>query len=251
MPDPPKVVVNRVLAELERTGTPARAAGAARYFRAYERLRFFGVETASVRQLAARVVTEQRSWTISDATAFADRLVSRQELEAKLVGMVVLGRYRASFPPGLLNTAKRWLAEHCTDWASTDALCGEVIGPLLERHPRLVPRLRAWRTSRHLYVRRASAVALLGLVRRRRVLTEAYDAARALGGDSHHLLQKAAGWVLREAGKADMPRLERFLLRFGAGLSRTTVSYAIERFPPRRRSALLAATRVARRSAVL
>ncbi len=38
--------------------------------------------------------------------------------------------------------------------------------------------------------------------------------------------------MLREAGKPDMPRLERYLRAHGSRIPRTTVRYAIERFPP-------------------
>ena len=237
--------MTRSLAALKRAGTPERAKGAAAYFKAYERLTFFGVDSPTVRRMAAAIRREEgRGWSLKEAVAFADAMIARPQLEAKGLGVCVLGKFRAEFTPALLPQTKRWLANHCTDWASTDTLCGEVIGPLLVAHPELVPRLRAWRTSRDLYVRRASAVALLKLAGRGDALDEAYDAALALGGEPHHLLQKAAGWVLREAGKADMARLEKFLRAHGPRLSRTTIGYAVERFAPEKRKALLAATRV-------
>jgi 3-methyladenine DNA glycosylase AlkD len=244
MPGAEQALVDRTLDELKALGTPARAAGAAAYFKAYEKLTFLGVDAKGIRTLASRIRSEDgRDWTLGDAALFAEAMVARPELEAKGVGLCVLGKFRAAFTPALLARARRWLARHCTDWASADTLCGEVIGPLLAQHPALVPQLRPWRTSPHLYVRRASAVALVPLVRKGQALDEGYAAAQALGGETHHLLQKAAGWLLREAGKTDMMRLERFLREHGPSLSRTTVSYAIERFAPAKRRALLAATR--------
>jgi 3-methyladenine DNA glycosylase AlkD len=67
--------------------------------------------------------------------------------------------------------------------------------------------------------------------------------ARQLHPDSEDLIQKAVGWTLREAGKTDMDRLERYLIRHGARIPRTTVRYAIERFPPEKRRSLLVATK--------
>jgi 3-methyladenine DNA glycosylase AlkD len=252
MPDPPKALVARALAELRRRGDPERARGAAAYFKAYERLRFFGVRAPEVRRLAAEIRKGAAGWRAREAIAFAEIMIARPELEAKAIGMLVLAKHPGAMTPSLLPRARRWLARYCTDWASTDLLCGEVIGRLLEREPALVPRLEPWRRSRDLYVRRASAVALIPLARQGRALDDAYAAARALGGEAHHLLQKAAGWLLREAGKTDMARLERFLRRHGAALSRTTINYAIERFGPRARAALLSETRArATRTGVL
>lgn len=232
------------LAELKRVGRPERAQGAAAYFKAYEKLKFFGVDSPTVRKMAARITREHgRDWTLQDAVAFAANMLANPELEAKGLGVCVLGRYRREFVPSILPRAKTWLAKYCTDWASTDTLCGEVISPLLTAHPELVPELRAWRSSRHLYVRRASAVGLLRLAHHGQALADAYAAASVLGAEQHHLLQKAAGWLLREAGTTDRDRLERFIRKHGTGLSRTTVSYALERFPAEKRKQLLAVTR--------
>ena len=48
--------------------------------------------------------------------------------------------------------------------------------------------------------------------------------------------------MLREAGKADAVRLERYLRQHGATTPRTTLRYAIERFEPRKRQTILMAT---------
>ena len=74
-------------------------------------------------------------------------------------------------------------------------------------------------------------------------LDVAYQVAETLHSDEHDLIQKAVGWMLREAGKRDSARLERHLRIHGATIPRTTVRYAIERFAPATRQALLVATR--------
>ena len=56
-------------------------------------------------------------------------------------------------------------------------------------------------------------------------------------------MHKALGWLLREAGKTDMKRLRQFLLKHGPTIPRTTLRYAIERFPAKERAELLQKTR--------
>jgi 3-methyladenine DNA glycosylase AlkD len=94
-----------------------------------------------------------------------------------------------------------------------------------------------------LWVRRASVVGLIASARKGQALDRLYENAERLHGDGHDLIQKAVGWSLREAGKTDMPRLERYLRDHGSSIPRTTVRYAIERFPDAKRRALLTATR--------
>ena len=230
--------------ELKRLGRPARAAGARAYFKAYDRVEFFGVTSPDVRRLARSIRREGAGWTLRDAVRFADVLIARPQLEAKSVGICVLGGFRSAFDDSLLPTAKRWLSRACHDWASTDNLCGDVLGPLLLDRPHLIPTLRPWRSSPALYVRRASAVALVPLARRGVALDEVYDTVLALAADREDLVQKAAGWVLREAGKTDLGRLEAFIRRSGQRLGRTTVRYAVERFPPELRKELMEQSRL-------
>ena len=55
----------------------------------------------------------------------------------------------------------------------------------------------------------------------------------------HDLLQKAVGWLLREAGKRDVDRLRHYLAANSAKMPRTMLHYAIEKFPPAGRRELL------------
>jgi 3-methyladenine DNA glycosylase AlkD len=243
-------VAREVLAELRRAGDARRAAAMRVYFKRDEDVRFFGVGLPVVRRISADVARRFRdTWDPSAAIAFCDALIRRPELEAKSVGVVVLARWRRDFPDRLFVTARGWLAQgHAASWAAVDLLAPAVIAPLVERRPALLARLERWTGARSLWVRRAAVVALIPLARHGRALGQAYRVALALSGDSHDLIHKATGWLLREAGKTDMARLERFLRSRGTRLPRTTVRYAIERFPAGKRATLLRVTRTDERT---
>ena len=226
--------------ELAKAGKPAVGFDASRYFRGQGDLRFYNVGADRVRALARRVVQDHPSWTVNEAMQFADHLMSDPYLEVKGLAVEVVARYRKTFQPRLLARWKRWLSRNqSANWATTDAMCGLLTGPLLVAYPRLVPQVAGWSEDRNLWVRRASAVSLIPLVRRGRVLNVAYRVARVLHRDSADLIQKAVGWMLREAGKADSARLETYLRSNGPRIPRTTLRYAIERFPPAKRRQLL------------
>ena len=198
-----------------------------------------------MRALAREIHLQVRDrWTVDDATAFAATLMRDPYLETKSVGIEILARYRRAFTPALLAEIRRWLAANLSaNWATTDAICGMLIGPLLADHPVLLPRVRAWARDRNMWVRRASIVSLIAPMRRGLAIEQTYDTAQALHADREDLIQKAVGWALREAGKQDTARLERYLRAHGASIPRTTLRYAIERFPGAKRRALLAATK--------
>jgi len=218
---------------------------ASRYFRGTDDLAFYNVGTARMRALAKSIYDAHRdTWTVDDALAFAEPLVRDRYLDVKSVGIEVVARFRRSLTPRVLPTFKRWLKDgYSANWATTDAICGYLIGPLIVAAPQLAARVGAWSGDRNMWVRRASAVSLIPAIRRGLALEIAYDVAARLHPDEEDLIQKAVGWMLREAGKSDAVRLERYLRRQGTAIPRTTLRYAIERFEPGARRAMLEATR--------
>jgi 3-methyladenine DNA glycosylase AlkD len=106
--------------------------------------------------------------------------------------------------------------------------------------------MRRWAIHQNMWVRRAAAVALITPMRRGLALDDGYTVAMMLHADKEDLIQKAVGWMLREAGKQDPRRLENYLRANGAVIPRTTLRYAIERFPPALRRQLLTSTRARR-----
>jgi 3-methyladenine DNA glycosylase AlkD len=231
--------------ELARLRRPTGDFDASRYFRGSDDLMFYNVGTDAMRALARSIhAANRRTWSIRDATEFADILIKDPYLEVKSVGIELVARYRRDFAPAHLGVWKCWLvANHSANWATTDAICCSLIGPLLVKHPELGVRMLIWARDRNPWVRRAAAVGVIPWVRQGGSLDLAYEIARRLHADEEDLIQKAVGWMLREAGKIDRPRLERYLRTNGRDLPRTTVRYAIERFPEKKRRALLAVTR--------
>ena len=217
---------------LARHARPVGTFDAQRYFRGEHDLLFFNAGTPTIRAMAKDIRRRTAGrWTLRDATRLAEQLLADRHLEAKQVAVELVALYRREFTPSCLTTWKRWLSRgYSNNWATTDSICGYLIGRVLINHPTLAGRVAAWSRDRNLWVRRASAVSLVGLARRGVALERAYAVARRLHGDEEDLIQKAVGWLLREAGKTDQQRLARYLRANVRSIPRTTFRYAIERF---------------------
>ena len=239
----PRALAAGLRAGLERLADPAGAKQALTYFR--EPVEVLGISTPVLRRLVREAHRgAARAWGLPQALEACDLLLRDPRLEVKGAGLVLLGRFRRAFKPSMFRAVASWLSSNrCDSWATVDALCGEVLSPLLAMHPALLARTWRWTASRNRWMRRASLACLVRMARRGERLHYVYSVALRLVSDEEDLVQKACGWLLREAGKTDARRLEAVLRRHGPRIRRTALRYAIERFPPAKRRELLAATR--------
>ncbi len=88
--------------------------------------------------------------------------------------------------------------------------------------------------SGNLWERRIAMVATFAFIRKGK-FQPTLKIARLLLGDSHDLIHKSSGWMLREVGKKNKKLLENFLGENYSSLHRTTLRYAIERFSDKER----------------
>jgi len=243
----PEEVARLAREALAAMSDPVRAKGVERYFKAYETVKSYGIPAAGVHAVAADLYARVKpDWTAQDAMALCDILFADPELEAKAVASLVLGRFKTSFPPSLFAKAKTWLSrDMLANWASVDVFCTDSLGAFLERYPAYIERIKTWARHPNRWVKRASLVSFIKLARKGEFLPAVYEISESVLAVDDDLVHKANGWLLRESGKADPARLEAYLLSRGPAIPRTTVRYAIERFPPSKRKALLIKTKPA------
>ncbi len=245
----PRQLAQRAQAEIRKSADPGFAAQQSAYFKKWEKVLFRGLKTPDLRRIERALYQEVRKrWTYADAVAFCEQLMPDRYLETKALALMLLMRYRRQFEQNLLQRAKSWLERGlCDNWAVTDHLATRIISSLIDKFEPLAATVESWNRSPNLWVRRSSAVAFVKPAGKGRHLDRAYRVATALQADDEDLIHKACGWLLRECGKADAKRLESYLLEHGPAIPRTTLRYAIERFPEAKRRQMLEATRMSRR----
>jgi 3-methyladenine DNA glycosylase AlkD len=245
-PSPAKVARQLRQALLAKADTRAARQGQA-FFK--QPVPMLGVNAPTMRALVRQsFAAVQNTWQADEAMAVCHRLLPDKRIDVKITGVLFLARFNKQLQPEIFGTSRRWIdGDHCSSWAIIDALCGEVLGPVLARQPQAVKQIQTWVDSPVLWLRRAAMVTLVKPARRGLLLDQSYTLAAKLLCDPEDLVQKAVGWLLREAGKTDMTRLEVFLRRHGQRCARTTLRYAIERFPETVRRDLLESSRKTKR----
>ncbi|HXQ78512.1 MAG TPA: DNA alkylation repair protein [Gemmatimonadaceae bacterium] len=133
----------------------------------------------------------------------------------------------------LSNT--RWI----NNWDLVDLSAEHVVGSHVE--PKRIALLEKLARSKDLWERRIAIVATFYFIKRNE-FRPTLRIATMLMADSHDLIHKAVGWMLREVGKRDRKALDAFLKKHYSKMPRTMLRYAIERHPESLRKKYLAGT---------
>lgn len=118
------------------------------------------------------------------------------------------------------------------NWDLVDLSAPAIVGEYLVDHDREI--LYQLADSSLLWDQRIAVVSTIALIRRND-FADIYALSEKLMHHPHDLMHKAIGWMLREAGKRDKPRLMDFLDIHSCDMPRTMLRYAIEKFPENER----------------
>jgi 3-methyladenine DNA glycosylase AlkD len=216
---------------LHRLFDPARAQTQRGFFKNSAGDIFLGVPTASVRKIAR----EFAHLTLADIR----RLMQSPVHDERSLAYEILNRqFRKSPEAGQKKIFDFYLRnlKLIRDWDAVDGTAPYIVGPwLLNRDKALLYELVR---SPRIWDRRIAIVSTWWFIRNGDV-NDTFALAEILLHDREDLIQKATGWMLREAGKKDLRALERFLRRHHGSMPRITLRYAIERFPPEKRQSYM------------
>ncbi|MFI5234548.1 MAG: DNA alkylation repair protein [Gemmatimonadales bacterium] len=227
-----------IVRRLRSLGSPARARGAAAFFKTGPGEygagdKFLGITVPVLRRLAREHEALAERETV--------KLLASPWHEARALALAILvrqyergdGRRRAAIYRLYLRHRAR-----VNNWDLVDCSAAYIVGPhLFERDRAVLLRLAR---SRSVWDRRIAVLATFHFIKEGEY-GETLRLARSLLDDPHDLMHKALGWMLREIGKRNRTAEETFLRRYARRMPRTMLRYAIERFPePLRRRYLRA-----------
>lgn len=129
--------------------------------------------------------------------------------------------------------------DRINNWDLVDLSCYEILGKwLLDKERSLLYDLAA--NGKSIWERRIGIVSTMSFIRNGELddtfaIAEIFATERNL----HDLLQKATGWLLREAGKRDPMRLFEWLQSRCRTMPRTMLRYAVEKMDSEKREILM------------
>jgi 3-methyladenine DNA glycosylase AlkD len=201
--------------------------------------KFLGVRVPTLRALAKRAIAKHPGGVSLDV---AVALLGSEWHEERFVALTLMVHlYRRSTPEVREQIYRAYLAhtDRINNWDLVDSSAEHIVGA--HEDPSKLVALTTLARSDKLWERRIAMMATFYGIKRGEYST-ALTIATILLHDSHDLIHKAVGWMLREIGKRDPAQERAFLAEHFAAMPRTVLRYAIERFPEKERQAYLRGT---------
>lgn len=124
------------------------------------------------------------------------------------------------------------------NWDLVDTSTPQIIGEYIFNHFQERKILYRFAKSKNVWERRMAVLATFAFIRKND-FTDTLKIAKLLLADRHDLIHKAVGWMLREVGNRNVDVLKKLLNQYLTKLPRTTLRYAIEKFPEKERQKYL------------
>lgn len=188
---------------------------------------FLGIRVPIIRSL----VKKNRSLTLNNVLI----LIKSKYHEERLLAILILvelyqnkkyDQKKAIYDIYLENT------KYINNWDLVDCSAHKILGPWLESRKR--DKLYLLAKSENLWERRIAIISCFHFIRRND-FEDTLALSEHLLSDTHDLMHKAVGWMLREIGNRNLGIECEFLDTFYKRMPRTMLRYAIERFPEKLR----------------
>ena len=232
--------MNQLLNQMLSHADPAQVPGLMRFFKTGpgqygEGDRFLGIKVPVTREVVKEC---WREVSFEDLQECMDSEFHEVRLAA-LLALIQIFSHSKDNPTTqqicvdfyLSNTAR------INNWDLVDLSCYPLLGVwLLDKDRSLLYDLA--RNGKDIWEQRIGIVSTMTFIRNGQ-LDDTFAIAEILLHHPHDLIQKAVGWLLREAGKRNKEKLVAFLKPRYTTMPRTMLRYAIEKFPKDERLAYL------------
>lgn len=235
------LIAQHVKLALKELSSTEKAQSSARFFKTApgqygEGDQFIGVTVPEQRKIARRF----RNLALIELSKLLKSPIHEERLTALLILVDQFEQAMKQDRPTLQKQIVEFYLQHrahINNWDLVDSSAASILGAWL-LHQEQKEILFKFARSSDLWEKRIAMIATYALIKAGE-FEDALLIAEILVYDSHDLIQKAVGWMLREVGNRNRNLEELFLERFAATMPRTMLRYAIEKFPPDQRQAYL------------
>jgi len=226
-------LADNIRAEVRRADTPANRMDMQQFHKEKLKERY-GLRAPIMRKISNDYFKQIKHLSKKEILDFCDFLLATDFRYRRFIAFEWSGKLHRQFAKNDFARFESWLKKHVDNWGSHDHLA-QTFGYLLYDYPELLPRVKKFATSKNMWLRRMSAVALIYPVRKGKYLDDVFATADILLRDDEDMVQKGYGWMLKVAGDVFPDEVFAYVMRNKKEMPRTALRYAIEKYPPNMR----------------
>ncbi|MDP3966357.1 MAG: DNA alkylation repair protein [archaeon] len=221
-------MLDDLISELQKLYSKERAEHSKRFFKTGigeygEGDVFLGLSVPIQREFAKKY----KDLSLSNLQKLLDSKIHEHRL---IAGLILTQKFKKN-PEEIFNfyikNSKRF-----NNWDLVDLTAPKISGEFLIGKNKQI--LYEFARSKNIWEKRIAIISTYAFIRKTN-FADTLKISEILLGDKHDLIHKAVGWMLREVGKRNEEILKDFLDINYKKIQRTTLRYAIEKFPEKER----------------
>lgn len=192
---------------------------------------FLGIKKAKLRSLSKKY----SNTSLKDVSAL---LTSKYHEVRSFALLVLVNKYEKSSEIEKEKIYNFYISntQGINNWDLVDDSAYKIVGRHLLQGDKAI--LYKLANSHNMWERRIAIVSTLHFTKNSK-LQDTLDILTLVLKDNEDLTHKAIGWMLREVGKVDIKLQKQYIVKNYDSLARTTLRYAIERYPENERKKFL------------
>ncbi len=197
-------------------------------------------KTKTYRDIAKMFKNDINELTLEAVYHLCEALLKRNNHPETIVAYQIIFDQRKRYGASTFNRFEQWMYDYVQDWWDCDDFMTHAFQYVLIQYPNNLSKIKAWVHHTRFAVRRSAAVILIVPARRglidKKLIFEVCD---LLKNDTHYLVQKGYGWLLKEASKSYHDDVVKYLKENVQTMNRIAFRYALEKLPEDERKALM------------
>ncbi|MBU1143646.1 MAG: DNA alkylation repair protein [Firmicutes bacterium] len=188
--------------------------------------------TPNYRALSKKYYAGVRNQSLDEILEISTYLLETGKWVEKLIAFEFAFQKRKEYTIQTFDIFEQWVKKYLKDWSDCDDFTTHALGYLIHMYPELSFRLKNWVTDSNFAVRRAAATSLLIAIKKRnQKIINPFSISNLLMYDSHYLVQKGFGWMLKVYAQYELDLVVTYLKDKHHEMTRLAFRYAIEKMP--------------------
>ena len=198
------------------------------------------IKTGDIRRVSAKLFSRIKDKTPDYILMLCGELLERRNWPMGVIAYDFAYRLRDKYDASWFPVFESWLEKYVRGWGDCDDFCTHAFGELIRQNTVFSDRVIEWTSRGEFWMRRASAVVLIPSIHKDKYReTKPLRISDILMGDSHDLVRKGYGWMLKTLSLKEPDLVFDYLRCHKTEMPGVAFRYAMEKMDADKKRALL------------